>query len=81
MNEHSAPTAAAPAAPIEVTAAPASPAGERSALDLDVVARDLDGVEAALTRLDAGTYWTDEITGAPIPDEQLAADPVTRRAG
>lgn len=49
-------------------------------MDLTAIERDLAGVEAALCRLDDGTYWTDEITGAPIPDEALAADPVARRA-
>lgn len=48
-------------------------------LDLDRVEHDLFGVEAALRRLDDGTYWTDEVTGQPIPDEVLAADPVARR--
>jgi hypothetical protein len=55
-------------------AAPAAP------VDLDRVARDLEGVEAAMARLDAGTYWSDEITGAPLSDELLATDPVARRA-
>lgn len=50
-------------------------------LDLDRVERDLAGVEDALARLDDGTYWTDEVTGQPIPHEVLAADPVARRAG
>jgi RNA polymerase-binding transcription factor DksA len=49
-------------------------------IDLAVIEDDLEGVEAALRRLDDGTYWTDEVTGAPIPDEVLAADPVARRA-
>ena len=39
----------------------------------------LAGVETALQRLDAGTYWTDEISGEPIPDDVLIADPVARR--
>jgi hypothetical protein len=43
------------------------------------IAEDLAGVEVALERLDAGTYWTCEITGEPLPDELLAADPVARR--
>ena len=55
-------------------AAPAAP------VDLDRVERDLEGVETAMARLDAGTYWSDEITGAPLSDELLAADPVARRA-
>jgi RNA polymerase-binding transcription factor DksA len=50
-------------------------------IDLDRITRDLEGVEQALARLDAGTYWTDEVTGAPIDDEVLAADPTARRAG
>ena len=54
----------------------ARPAG---AADLDRIERELAGVEIALARLDAGTYWTDEVTGDPIPDEVLAADPVARR--
>lgn len=53
----------------------------RPPLDLDRIARDLAGVETALDRLDAGTYWTDEITGEPIADDVLATDPVARRAG
>ena len=43
------------------------------------IERDLAGVETALRRLDDGTYWTDEITGAPIGDDVLATDPVARR--
>ena len=50
------------------------------ALDLDAVERDLADVEAALGRLDDGTYWTDEITGEPLDDELLAARPTARRA-
>ena len=49
-------------------------------LDLARIERDLDGVEAALRRLDDGSYWTDEVTGATLPDELLEADPVARRA-
>lgn len=48
-------------------------------IDLDRIAADLDGVESALQRLDAGTYWTDEVTGGPIAESVLAADPVARR--
>lgn len=59
------------------------PAEEAAAtvLDLDEVERDLADVELALARLDAGTYWTDEITGSVIPDEVLAEQPTARRAG
>jgi RNA polymerase-binding transcription factor DksA len=48
-------------------------------IDLDAIQRDLEDVEAALLRLDAGTYWTDEVTGNPIDDAVLLADPLARR--
>jgi RNA polymerase-binding transcription factor DksA len=48
-------------------------------VDLDTVERDLAAVEVALERLDDGTYWTDEVTGEPIPEHVLAADPTARR--
>jgi RNA polymerase-binding transcription factor DksA len=56
------------------------PEEQREPIDLERIDRDLAGVEAALRRLDEGTYWTDEVTGADIPDVALAADPVTRSA-
>lgn len=56
-----------------------SPA-EDSKQTLDAIERDLADVETALARLEAGTYWTCEVTGRPIPDEALAADPLTRRS-
>ena len=39
----------------------------------------LADVEMALNRLDAGTYWEDEITGQPVPDAVLEANPLARR--
>jgi hypothetical protein len=48
-------------------------------VDLDRIAQDLADVEIALERLDKGTYWTCEVTGEPLPDDLLAADPVARR--
>lgn len=48
-------------------------------LDLDAIERDLADVEIALARLDAGTYWTDEVTGAALPHELLATKPTARR--
>ena len=47
--------------------------------DLDRIERDLAGVEAALVRLDSGTYWTDEVTGDPLPDDLLERRPTARR--
>ena len=48
--------------------------------DLDHIGRQLADVEAALQRLDAGTYWTDEVTAEPIADHLLESDPLARRA-
>ena len=48
-------------------------------LDLDGIEQDLANVEIALARLDSGTYWTDEVTGAELPDDLLAAKPTARR--
>lgn len=48
--------------------------------DLDQIEQDLADVETALARLEAGTYWTDEVTGEAIPDEVLAQRPTARRA-
>ena len=50
------------------------------ALDLDAIDQDLTDVETALQRLDAGTYFVDEITGAPLSREMLNANPTARRA-
>jgi RNA polymerase-binding transcription factor DksA len=49
-------------------------------IDLDAMAAELDGVDAALVRLADGTYWTDEVTGEPIPPAVLEADPTARRS-
>ena len=50
------------------------------AVDLDAVELDLAAVEVALNRLADGTYWTDEVTGQPIPEHVLVHDPLARRA-
>lgn len=54
-------------------------ASSSSPESIDVIERDLADVEAALARLDAGTYWTDEVTGQPLSDELLARRPLARR--
>jgi DnaK suppressor protein len=35
----------------------------------------LDAIDRALARLDAGTYGRSVLSGKPIPDERLEADP------
>lgn len=47
--------------------------------DLERVAGDLADVEQALERLDDGSYWTDEVTGAELSDELLDEHPTARR--
>jgi len=44
-------------------------------LDLDAVTADLVAVEAALERLDDGTYGRCLACDAPIDDDALAANP------
>ena len=46
---------------------------------LDELADQLAGVERALERLEDGTYWVDELTGEPIPDECSSPIRLTRR--
>lgn len=70
----------------QVNDSPQAPEHERDSLqvpdvvDLDAIEADLHNVEVALDRLADGTYWTDEVTGQPIPDEVLVLDPTARRA-
>lgn len=52
---------------------------QSSTIDLDAIEKDLADVETALNRLDAGTYWTDEVTGQPLADSLLEASPLARR--
>ena len=49
-------------------------------IDLDGIERDLADVEIALSRLDAGTYWTCEETGQTLSDELMESNPTARRA-
>jgi hypothetical protein len=74
------------ATPTEPTSPPASfdPHGLNGigiGIDLDGIERDLADVEVALARLDAGTYWTDEVTGNELSAELLAEHPTARRGG
>ena len=44
--------------------------------ELDRVAGDLEDVEAAMRRLDEGTYGRCHRCGGNIPEEELSADPL-----
>ena len=45
---------------------------------LEGLENDMAEIEAALQRLDDGTYGIDEVTGEPIADERLEALPTAR---
>ena len=46
---------------------------------IDAIELDLNRVDAAMERLEKGTYFTDEITGAPLQSDFLTANPLARR--
>lgn len=51
---------------------------EAAQAELVSVRRQLDDVEAALERLDQGTYGTCEECGSRLADEQLEREPAAR---
>lgn len=61
------------------TGASGSTATATITLDLEAIEADLADVEIALARLEAGTYWTCEVTGQPLPDDLMAREPTRRR--
>ena len=46
---------------------------------VDAIERDLNDVDVAMDRLEKGTYFSDEITGAPLQIDFLTANPLARR--
>ena len=46
---------------------------------VEALERDLNDVDVAMDRLEKGTYFNDEVTGAPLPPAFLAANPLARR--
>ena len=51
---------------------------EKDLAILEQLEQDLTEIEAALQRLDEGTYGVDEVTGQPISRERLEAYPTAR---
>src|SRR5262245_29897619 len=51
---------------------------EKDIAILEQLESELEEIEAALTRLEDGTYGVDEVTGQPIDPERLAAYPHAR---
>ena len=46
---------------------------------VDAIERDLNDVDVAMDRLEKGTYFSDEITGAPLQTDFLTTNPLARR--
>jgi RNA polymerase-binding transcription factor DksA len=70
------PTAPVPPSAEAISAPEASNGFDTSTAER--IEREFGEVEAALTRLDESRYGVCEITGEPISDDMLAADPVRR---
>ena len=47
--------------------------------DREISLSDLNDVDFAMDRLEKGTYFSDEITGAPLQTDFLTANPIARR--
>jgi RNA polymerase-binding transcription factor DksA len=46
---------------------------------IESIERDLNDVDTAMDRLEKGTYFKDEVTGAPLQPDILATNPLARR--
>ena len=46
---------------------------------VESIERDLNDVDVAMDRLEKGTYFNDEVTGAVLQTAFLAANPLARR--
>jgi RNA polymerase-binding transcription factor DksA len=46
---------------------------------IEAIERDLNDVDVAMDRLEKGTYFSDEVTGASLRPEFLATNPLARR--
>ncbi len=45
---------------------------------IEAIEHDLNDVDVAMDRLEKGTYFSDEVTGAPLRPEFLATNPLAR---
>lgn len=46
---------------------------------IEAIERDLNDVDVAMDRLEKGTYFSDEVTGAPLRPAFIAANPLARQ--
>jgi RNA polymerase-binding transcription factor DksA len=58
---------------------PETTANEPDNKMIEAIERDLNDVDTAMDRLEKGTYFSDEVTGAPLQPEFLATNPLARR--
>ena len=58
---------------------PETTANDADNMMVEAIARDLNDVDVAIDRLAPGTHFSDEVTGAPLRPEFLAANPLARR--
>ena len=68
----------APIGPARATVGPMAPADPNYPALLGGLRQDLDEVEAAMTRLEEGTYGRCQGCGGPIEGGRLSGDPVGR---
>ena len=58
---------------------PETPADNADNKMIEAIERDLNDVDAAMDRLEKGTYFSDEVTGAVLQPAFIAANPLARR--
>ena len=58
---------------------PETPANDADNKMIEAIERDLNDVEVAMDRLEKGTYFSDEVTGAALQPALIAANPLARR--
>ena len=58
---------------------PETPADNADNKMIEAIERDLNDVDAAMDRLEKGTYFSDEVTGAVLKPAFIAANPLARR--
>ena len=58
---------------------PETPANDVDNKMIEAIERDLNDVDVAMDRLEKGTYFSDEVTGAALQTDFLTANPLARR--
>ena len=58
---------------------PETPANDADNKMIEAIERDLNDVDVAMDRLEKGTYFSDEVTGASLQTDFLTANPLARR--